>query len=228
MSTDSQLAKLGPKSPRMPSGARKVAPDLVAGPKLQPKLRRALDLRASGEAAKGCRSRPDTRVHGSQTQSMDYDAQTPIDIAGAVGMISDPLCREVFCIARWPDYQEGPETRVLVLRRVFDEGQRRNDEMLTAYLQCELHPTESQFRQQLARRKEDVWPARLGMFPKLINVALRYLDGSGLPEQSVIAKQIGVSTRAYRDTWQRVMDWIHADLLDMVRIGEKQFKGAAK
>lgn len=222
MSTDALLARLGPKSPRMPSGARKVNSDLESAPKQQPKLRRAMELRSSGVESI-------TRVHGSQTQSMDYDAQTPIDIAGAVGMVSDPLCREILCIAKWPSYQEQPDTRVLILRRVMDEMQRRLDLQVTAALKALLQPKDRQVARELLAIDKQTWPTNaIPMYRKLIDFAMLYLDGSGLPESPVIAEVLHIGLRTYHDKWRDVLHWIRDDLTAMVRKGEGQFKGAVK
>lgn len=223
MSTDSLLAKLGPKVARIPAGEKRVSPDLMTVKKTARKVRVAMSLATIGgvEAM--------TRVHGSQTQSMDYDALTPQDVAAALGFIRDPLAREVFCLARWPGYAERDlsETRVLILRRVMDEGQRRQDEAITAWLQVELSPTRDH-RIDADRRAREKWPARLEMYPRLVDFAMLHLDGSGLPEQEIIAKRIKISARRFRSTWQRVMDWIHGDLIAMAQTAERQFKAAMK
>ena len=223
MSTDNLLAKLGPKVARVPAGEKRVTKGLMTAKKTARKVRKAMELATIGgvEAM--------TRVHGSQTQSMDYDALTPQDVAAALGFIRDPLAREVFCLARWPGYAERDisETRVLILRRVMDEGQRRQDEAITAWLQVELSPTRDH-RIDAERRAREKWPARLEMYPRLVDFAMLFLDGSGLPEQEIIAKRIKISARRFRSTWQRVMDWIHGDLIAMAQTAERQFKAAMK
>lgn len=223
MSTDALLAKLGPKVARIPAGEKRVAQSLLT---VKPTLRR---VRTAMELANIGGVEASTRVHGSQTQSMDYDALTPQDIAAALGMIRDPLAREVFCLARWPGYAERDvsETRVLILRRVMDEGQRRQDEAITAWLQVELSPTRDH-RIDAERRNSEKWPARLEMYPRMVDLAMLHLDGSGLPDQESIAKLLRVSSRRFRACWRPVMDWIHCDLLEMAKMAESQFRQAMK
>jgi len=130
MSTAKLIARLGPKVARLPMGEKRAARGLPQSEKTVRKVRKAMQLATVG----GVESI--TRVHGSQTQSIDCDAMTPQDIAAALGFVLDPLAREVFCLARWPGYAERDllETRVLVLRMVMDEGQRLQDEAITAAL----------------------------------------------------------------------------------------------
>jgi hypothetical protein len=222
-STDSLLAKLGPKVAKIPAGERKVSADLLCSEKTLAKVKRALSLRTvSGVKAM-------TRVTGSQTQSLDYDAMTPQDVAAALGFIKDPLAREVFCLARWPGYAERDvsETRVLVLRRVMDEGQRLADEAITAWLQVELAPS-SRSRAEAEQRMARKWPSRLEMYPRMVDTALRYMDGSGLPDQPALAKMLKVSERRFRSTWRGPMDWIYGDLRALVETAERQFRSAIK
>ena len=221
--TDALLAKLGPKVAKMPSGERKVSADCLQGPRSLPKVRKALELRnVSGV-------QPMTRVTGSQTQSLDYDAMTPQDVAAALGFIKDPLAREVFCLARWPGYAERDlsETRVLILRRVMDEGQRLQDEAITAWLQVEFEPTSAN-KAEAQRRAKEKWPNRLEMYPKLVDVAMRYTDGSGMPDQQATAKLLRVSERRFRSTWKAPMEWIHGYLCGLVQTAESQFRSAVK
>ena len=222
MSTDSLLAKLGPKVARIPSGERRIAAGLLTAPKSLAKVKRALQLRSSGVESM-------TRVHGTQTQSADLEALSPQDVAAALAYIRDPLAREVFCLARWPGYAERDvsETRVLILRRVMDEGQRRTDEAITAWLAVEMAPTRDH-KIDAQRRAAEKWPVRLEMYPRLVDLAMLHLDGSGLPEQEAIAKRLKVSSRRFRSTWQGVMDWIYADLLAMAQTAERQFREAMK
>jgi len=170
-----------------------------------------------------------TRVHGSQTQSMDLEALSPQDVAAALGYIRDPLAREVFCLARWPGYAERDvsETRVLILRRVMDEGQRRTDEAITAWLAVELTPTRER-KVDAQRRASEKWPVRLEMYPRLVDLAMLHLDGSGLPDQESIAKRLRVSSRRYRACWRGVMEWVYADLLALCQSAERQFREAMK
>ena len=128
--TDSLLAKLGPKVAKIPAGEKRVSAGLMTGEKTMRKVRAAMSLATIGGVEAS------TRVHGSQTQSMDYDALSPQDVAAALGFIRDPLAREVFCLARWPGYAERDisETRVLILRRVMDEGQRAVSDLAFATL----------------------------------------------------------------------------------------------
>ena len=223
MSTDTLLAKLGPKVARIPSGERRVAPGLLTGSKSMRKLRSAMEIANIG----GVESM--TRVHGTQTQSIDYDALSPQDVAAALGFIRDPLAREVFCLARWPGYAERDvsETRVLILRRVMDEGQRRTDEAITAWLQVELTPTRAN-KVDAARVAKHKWPVRLEMYPRMVDLAMMHLDGSGLPDQEAIAKRLRISSRRFRACWRGVMDWIHADVLALAETAERQFKAAMK
>jgi len=221
--TDSLLAKLGPKVAKIPAGEKRVSAGLMTGEKTMRKVRAAMSLATIGgvEAM--------TRVHGSQTQSMDYDALSPQDVAAALGFIRDPLAREVFCLARWPGYAERDlsETRVLILRRVMDEGQRRQDEAITAWLQVELNPTRDH-KIDAERRNREKWPARLEMYPRMVDLAMLHLDGSGLPDQEAVAKKLRVSSRRFRACWRGVMDWIHEDLLTMAKNAEWQFRQAMK
>ncbi len=223
MSTESLMAKLGPKVARIPAGEKRVSKGLMTAKKTARKVRKAMELVNIGGVE------PMTRVHGSQTQSMDYDALTPQDVAAALGFIRDPLAREVFCLARWPGYAERDvsETRVLILRRVMDEGQRRQDEAITAWLQVELNPSRNH-KIDSERRAAEKWPVRLEMYPRLVDLAMLYLDGSGLPDQEAIAKRVRVSSRRYRACWRSVMEWIYADLLALTQTAERQFMEAMK
>ena len=223
MSTDTLLAKLGPKVARIPAGEKRVSKSLLKGKATMRTVRKAMELANIG----GVESF--TRVHGSQTQSMDLEALSPQDVAAALGYIRDPLAREVFCLARWPGYAERDvsETRVLILRRVMDEGQRRTDEAITAWLAVEMAPTRDH-KIDAQRRAAEKWPVRLEMYPRLVDLAMLHLDGSGLPEQEAIAKRLKVSSRRFRSTWQGVMDWIYADLLAMAQTAERQFREAMK
>lgn len=223
MSTDSLLAKLGPKVARIPAGEKRVSASLMTGAKTMRKVRAAMELATIGGVEAS------TRVHGSQTQSMDYDALTPQDVAAALGFIADPLAREVFCLSRWPGYAERDvsETRVLILRRVMDEGQRRQDEAITAWLQVELNPTRGN-KTDAERRMREKWPARLCMYPRMVDLALLHLDGSGLPECDIVAKRLKVSRSKFYKNWRGAMDWIHSELTTMVTSAEGQFKAALK
>ncbi len=86
MSTDTLLAKLGPKVARIPAGEKRVSKGLMTAKKTARKVRVAMSLATIGgvEAM--------TRVHGSQTQSMDYDALTPQDVAAALGFNGTKQC----------------------------------------------------------------------------------------------------------------------------------------
>jgi hypothetical protein len=222
VSVDTLLAKLGPKVARIPAGEKRVAPELLTGRRTLRKVRTALGLRGNGVESM-------TRVHGTQTQSADLDTLSPQDVAAALGMIRDPLAREVFCLARWPGYAERDvsETRVLVLRRVMDEGQRRQDEAITAWLQVELTPTRDH-KVEASRRQSQKWPARLEMYPRMVDLAMKYLDGSGLPDQEAVAKALRISSRRFRSSWRQVMDWIHDDLRVMADDAERQFRAAMR
>ena len=223
MSTDNLLAKLGPKVARVPAGEKRVTKGLMTAKKTARKVRKAMELATIGgvEAM--------TRVHGSQTQSMDYDALTPQDVAAALGFIADPLAREVFCLARWPGYAERDvsETRVLILRRVMDEGQRRQDEAITAWLQVELNPSRNH-QLDADRRQREKWPARLGMYPRMVDLAMLHLDGSGLPDSDTVAKRLKISRSKFYKNWRDPMEWIHGELTTMVTSAEGQFKAALR
>ena len=223
MTVDTLLAKLGPKVARIPAGEKRVSQSLMTGAKTMRKVRAAMELATIGGVEAS------TRVHGSQTQSMDYDALSPQDVAAALGFIRDPLAREVFCLARWPGYAERDvsETRVLILRRVMDEGQRRQDEAITAWLQVELNPTRGN-KTDAERRARDKWPARMCMYPRMVDLAMLHLDGSGLPECDVVAKRLKVSRSKFYKNWRGAMDWIHGELTTMVSSAEGQFKAALK
>jgi hypothetical protein len=223
MSTESLMAKLGPKVARIPAGEKRVNPSLMTGAKTMGKVRAAMQLATIGGVEAS------TRVHGSQTQSMDYDQLTPQDVAAALGFIADPLAREVFCLARWPGYAERDvsETRVLILRRVMDEGQRRQDEAITAWLQVELSPTRDN-RAEADRRAREKWPARLCMYPRMVDLAMLHLDGSGLPECESVAKALRVARSKYYANWRDAMQWIHSELTTMARSAEGQFRAALK
>ena len=150
-------------------------------------------------------------------------------MAAALGFIKDPLAREVFCLARWPGYAERDlsETRVLILRRVMDEGQRLQDEAITAWLQVEFEPTSAN-KAEAQRRAKEKWPNRLEMYPKLVDVAMRYTDGSGMPDQQATAKLLRVSERRFRSTWKAPMEWIHGYLCGLVQTAESQFRSAVR
>lgn len=221
--TDKLIARLGPKVCRMPAGEKRASAGLPQSEKTLRRVKRALGL--SGRDSL-------TRVSGSQTQSQDVDAQTPQDIAAALGFIRDPLARELFCLARWPGYAERDllETRVLVLRMVMDEGQRLQDEAITAALQEEYEPTAAN-KARADQLKARMWPAilkKMCMYSRMVDLALRYLDGSGLPEQAVVAKKLKVSERRFRSTWRAPMEWIHDRLHTMSKTAEEQFRAAAK
>ncbi len=221
--TAKMIAKLGPKVARIPMGEKRAAAGLPQAQKTMRTVRRAMELSTVGgvEAM--------TRVHGSQTQSMDYDALTPQDVAAALGFIADPLAREVFCLARWPGYAERDvsETRVLILRKVMDEGQRRQDEAITAWLQVELNPSRNH-QLDADRRQREKWPARLGMYPRMVDLAMLHLDGSGLPDADAVAKRLKISRSKFYKNWRDPMEWIHGELTTMVTSAEGQFKAALK
>ena len=217
--TDVLLAKLGPKVARIPAGEKRVSKSLLKGKATMRTVRKAMELANIG----GVESF--TRVHGSQTQSMDLEALSPQDVAAALGYIRDPLAREVFCLARWPGYAERDvsETRVLILRRVMDEGQRRQDEAITAWLQVELNPTRNH-RLDADRRQRDKWPARLCMYPRMVDLAMLHLDGSGLPDSDTVAKRLKISRSKFYKNWRDPMEWIHNYLSVMTSAAERDFK----
>ncbi len=223
MTVDTLLAKLGPKVARIPAGEKRVSKNLMTAKKTARKVRAAMELATIGGVEAS------TRVHGSQTQSMDYDALTPQDVAAALGFIADPLAREVFCLARWPGYAERDvsETRVLILRKVMDEGQRRQDEAITAWLQVELNPSHNH-RLDADRRQREKWPARLGMYPRMVDLAMLHLDGSGLPDSDTVAKRLKISRSKFYRNWRDPMEWIHGELTTMVTSAEGQFRAALK
>ena len=211
------IAKLGPKVARIPMGEKRAAAGLPQAEKSLRTVRKALELRTVGGVE------PLTRVHGSQTQSMDYDAMTPQDIAAALGFVRDPLARELFCLTRWPGYAErdNRETRVLLLRRVMDEGQRRTDEHITAWLS-------EMMGGDCGRAVAERWPAKLDRYPRIVDLCMRHMDGSGLPEVRRIAKALAFSERAYHKSWRRVVEWVHDDFSRMVLKAEQQFRRAAE
>jgi len=217
MSTAKLLAKLGPKVARIPMGEKRAAAGLPQAQKTMRTVRKAMELSTV------CGVEPLTRVHGSQTQSMDYDAMTPQDIAAALGFIRDPLARELFCLTRWPGYAErdNRETRVLLLRRVMDEGQRRTDEHITAWLSEMLGG-------DCGRAVADRWPAKLDRYPRIVDLCMRHMDGSGLPEVRRIAKALAISEQVYRRRWRAVVEWVHDDFTQMMRRAEDQFRRAAE
>ena len=217
MSTAKLLAKLGPKVARIPMGEKRAAAGLPQTQRTVRKVRKAMELRTV------CGVEPLTRVHGSQTQSMDYDAMTPQDIAAALGFIRDPLARELFCLTRWPGYAErdNRETRVLLLRRVMDEGQRRTDEHITAWLS-------EMMGGDCGRAVAERWPAKLDRYPRIVDLCMRHMDGSGLPEVRRIAKALAISEQVYRRRWRAVVEWVHDDFTQMMRRAEDQFRRAAE
>lgn len=219
--TDQLLAKLGPKVARLPSGERRIAKSLLTVAPTLRRLKVAMEIRGSGDESM-------TRVHGSQTQSMDYDQMTPQDVAAALGFIRCPIARELFCCARWPDYRgDGAELRILLARRVMDEGQRRTDEKITAWLTAELTPTRSN-RIDLERAQEQEWPMIRDTYLHLIALAMQHLDGSGLPSPELIAKAVGISKRRYYSSWRVVMDWIYDDFRSLVHQAECEFRTAIR
>ena len=217
MSTAKLLAKLGPKVARIPMGEKRAAAGLPQAQKTMRTVRKAMELSTVGGVE------PLTRVHGSQTQSMDYDAMTPQDIAAALGFIRDPLARELFCLTRWPGYAErdNRETRVLLLRRVMDEGQRRTDEHITAWLS-------EMMGGDCGRAVAERWPAKLDRYPRIVDLCMRHMDGSGLPEVRRIAKALAISEQVYRRRWRAVVEWVHDDFTQMMRRAEDQFRRAAE
>jgi len=216
MSTAKLLAKLGPKVARIPTGEKRAAAGLPQAQKTMRTVRKAMELSTVGGVE------PLTRVHGSQTQSMDYDAMTPQDIAAALGFVRDPLARELFCLTRWPGYAErdNRETRVLLLRRVMDEGQRRTDEHITAWLSEMLGG-------DCGRAVADRWPVKLDRYPRIVDLCMRHMDGSGLPDVRKIAKALAISEQVYRRRWRAVVEWVHDDFSQMMRRAEDQFRKAA-
>lgn len=215
--TDKLLARLGPKVCRMPAGERRAAAGLPQAQKTMRTVRRAMELSTVGGVE------PLTRVHGSQTQSMDYDAMTPQDIAAALGFIRDPLARELFCLTRWPGYAErdNRETRVLLLRRVMDEGQRRTDEHITAWLS-------EMMGGDCGRAVAERWPVKLDRYPRIVDMCMRHLDGSGLPTDERVAKALAIHVRNYRKTWRAVVEWVHEDFMRMVTGAEREFRRASE
>lgn len=216
MSTAKLLAKLGPKVARIPMGEKRAAAGLPQAQKTMRTVRKAMELSTVGGVE------PLTRVHGSQTQSMDYDAMTPQDIAAALGFVRDPLARELFCLTRWPGYAErdNRETRVLLLRRVMDEGQRRTDEHITAWLSEMLGG-------DCGRAVAERWPVKLDRYPRIVDLCMRHMDGSGLPDVRKIAKALAISEQVYRRRWRAVVEWVHDDFSQMMRRAEDQFRKAA-
>ena len=212
--TDKLIARLGPKVCRMPAGEKRASAGLPQSEKTLRRVKRALGL--SGRDSL-------TRVSGSQTQSQDVDAQTPQDIAAAIGFIRDPLERELFCCVRWPGYAErdNRETRVLLLRRVMDEGQRRTDEHITAWLS-------EMMGGDCGRAVAERWPVKLDRYPRIVDLCMRHMDGSGLPDVRKIAKALAISERAYHKSWRRVVEWVHDDFSRMVLTAEQQFRRAAE
>ena len=217
MSTAKLLAKLGPKVARIPMGEKRAAAGLPQTQRTVRKVRKAMELGTVGGVD------PLTRVHGSQTQSMDYDAMTPQDIAAALGFVRDPLARELFCLTRWPGYAErdNRETRVLLLRRVMDEGQRRTDEHITAWLSEMLGG-------DCGRAVAERWPVKLDRYPRIVDLCMRHMDGSGLPDVRKIAKALAISEQVYRRRWRAVVEWVHDDFTQMMRRAEDQFRRAAE
>lgn len=212
--TDKLLARLGPKVCRMPAGEKRAAAGLPQSEKTLRRVKRALGLRGSDSLA---------RVSGSQTQSQDVDAQTPQDIAAALGFIRDPLARELFCHVRWPGYAErdNRETRVLLLRRVMDEGQRRTDEHITAWLS-------EMMGGDCGRAVAERWPVKLDRYPRIVDLCMRHLDGSGLPTDERVAKALAIHVRNYRKTWRAVVEWVHEDFMRMVTGAEREFRRASE
>lgn len=212
--TDKLLARLGPKVCRMPAGEKRAAAGLPQSEKTLRRVKRALGLRGSDSLA---------RVSGLQTQSQDVDAQTPQDIAAALGFIRDPLARELFCHVRWPGYAErdNRETRVLLLRRVMDEGQRRTDEHITAWLS-------EMMGGDCGRAVAERWPVKLDRYPRIVDLCMRHLDGSGLPTDERVAKALAIHVRNYRKTWRAVVEWVHEDFMRMVTGAEREFRRASE
>lgn len=213
--TDKLLAKLGPKISRMPAGEKRATPGLPRSEKNLRKVRRALGVAGGRDSI--------TRVHGSQTQSVDIDAQSPQDIAAALGFIRDPLGRELFCHVRWPGYaaRDNRETMVLLLRRVMDEGQRRHDDYITEWLRGLMDgDTESPTACK--------WPVKLDKYPRIVTLCMRHLDGSGLPTDERVAKALAIHVRNYRKTWRAVVEWVHEDFMRMVTIAEREFRRAVE
>lgn len=208
--TDKLLARLGPKVCRMPAGEKRAAAGLPQSEKTLRRVKRALGLRGSDSLA---------RVSGSQTQSQDVDAQTPQDIAAALGFIRDPLARELFCHVRWPGYAErdSRETMVLLLRRVMDEGQRRHDDYITEWLRGLMDGNGDS-------PSACKWPVKLDKYPRIVTLCMRHLDGSGLPTDERVAKALAIHVRNYRKTWRAVVEWVHDDFTRMVQAAEKDFR----
>jgi hypothetical protein len=61
-----------------------------------------------------------------------------------------------------------------------------------------------------------------------VDLAMKYLDGSGLPDQEAVAKALRISSRRFRSSWRQVMDWIHDDLRVMADDAERQFRAAMR
>lgn len=212
--TDKLIARLGPKVCRMPAGEKRASAGLPQSEKTLRRVKRALGL--SGRDSL-------TRVTGSQTQSQDVDAQTPQDIAAAIGFIRDPLARELFCYVRWPGYaaRDNRETMVLLLRRVMDEGQRRHDEYITEWLRGLMDGNGDS-------PSACKWPVKLDKYPRIVTLCMRHLDGSGLPTDERVAKALAIHVRNYRKTWRAVVEWVHEDFMRMVTGAEREFRRASE
>lgn len=81
-----------------------------------------------------------TRVHGWQTWSWDPDKLTALDIAGALGMCTNGLAREVFCAIWWPDGAKlaAAELSRALIDRLREEATGRKGAALDAWLRVEF------------------------------------------------------------------------------------------
>ena len=78
------------------------------------------------------------------------------------------------------------------------------------------------------RRQREKWPARLGMYPRMVDLAMLHLDGSGLPDSDTVAKRLKISRSKFYKNWRDPMEWIHGELTTMVSSAEGQFKAALR
>jgi len=81
-----------------------------------------------------------TRVHGWQTWSWDPEKLTALDIAGALGMCTNGLAREVFCAIWWPDGAKlaAAELSRALIDRLREEATGRKGAALDAWLRVEF------------------------------------------------------------------------------------------
>lgn len=166
-------------------------------------MRKALE--DAGKYRPGERGRPSelalgfpspTRIDRStQTRGgFDADAMTPQDIAAALGLVGDPLAREIFAHLWWPDgaMRTRADLDILIDRAMLGEYEARERERIAASLELHmiskhskrtaqdwrLQLQRSQARSDSARQRR--FPMKLGEYEVVRNAVLNELSEGNL------------------------------------------------